>query len=116
MSERGGASLFTNQGLFMKLANGKTLSDDQVNQRLVRQYRKIEALHLDGACDHPSTVAPKEWPGILRGTRTATDNEPDISPDPVSGQDSAPRGGVSMNQAFPGFDRVGLKFPMPPRK
>jgi hypothetical protein len=89
----------------MKLANGKTLTDDEADQRLVRQFRKIEKLHLDGACDHPRGIPPQEWPGIIRGARdnVAQDapdqREIDRSPVPL-GSDSAIAEGVSMREAF----------------
>jgi hypothetical protein len=106
--------------------NKRELSDDEMDRRLGRQYRKIDALHSEGACDHPASIPSSQWAGILRGSRTAADDEADISPVPTGADgpvdahsrnrahDAAPT--QSMADAFPGFDRVGHKFPVPPRK
>jgi hypothetical protein len=108
---------FKHQELSMKLANGKTLTDDQLDRRLGRQYRKIEALHAEGACDHPATIPAGKWAEVLRGTRAATtDEESDVPTDadgPVDAHsrnranDEAPRDGVPMHIGFKGFTHNG---------
>jgi hypothetical protein len=101
--------------------NGRELTDDEMDRRLGRQYRRLTAHHLNGECDHPGTIPVGQLHKVLRDcvnkVAAAQDapDESEISPVPL-GADSAPRGGISMSEAFKGFDRVGLKFPMPPRK
>ena len=91
--------------------NGKELSDEQMDKRLGRQYRRLLIHHQNGDCDHPGTIPVGQLHKVLRDC--VEKGAAQDAPDPVSGQDSAPREGIPMSQAFPGFDRVGLKFPVP---
>jgi hypothetical protein len=90
-----------------KLANGRELSQDEFEQRLIRQHRKIKSLHECGACDqHPSDIPPRKYAEVIRGARGK-------APGSTQAHDAAPLDGVPMSEAFPGFDRCGVKFPAP---
>jgi hypothetical protein len=106
--------------------NGKELSSDQIARRLGRQYEKLEAHWANDRCAHPSKIPAGDWAKTLSTCAAATaandEDESDVNPDrpPQSAQarlhahDGAPRNGVPMTEAFPGFTQTGDLRPNKP--
>jgi hypothetical protein len=96
---------------------GRELSDDEVDKRLGRQYRKMLALHEAGDCeDHPANIPSGKWPEVLRnGGKLSEDdahernhNAAQHTQSTERANDSALADGVPMAEAFPGFRRCAI--------
>lgn len=99
--------------------NNRELTNDEMDRRLGRQYRKLMAHHVNGACDHPGTIPVGQMHSVLKDCADqapARDSDPDPNdPNPnldgtqakLHAHDGAPRDGVAMHEAFPLFTHNG---------
>jgi hypothetical protein len=119
----GGALLSNSSKDFFMKVNGRELTNDEMDRRLGRQYRKLMAHHLNGGCDHPGTIPVGQMHKVLSDcadsapARDEVDepNDPDPAGDgaqaKVHAHDGAANIGhtLSMAEAFEGWGGLPRK-------